>query len=206
MKKKAIISIIGFFWIGTVIPIQAQKIGIKGSLGLNQFNRSTDLVGSSRKNRIGFSAGLTGAIPIGSQFSLHGELLYSQKGQKNVIVIPGQPTICTNLDYIELPVLVQMTSPASEAVRPLIFAGGYAAFLLSAKEVGPDDQSTDIKDRYKKTDFGIVFGAGLQINFSKKIHLILDGRYSSGLQNINSQDAGLQIKNRSLVFSVGILL
>jgi len=205
LKKTMMMTLLCMGLITAVAPLTAQGIGVKGSLGLNRFNLSTEMVGSNVKDRLGFSAGLIGILPINEMFSLRGELVYAQKGQKNELITANEATAVTKMDYIELPILAQAAIPASETVQPMIFAGGYAAYLLSAKMIAPDDKTTDLIDNSRKLDYGLVFGAGVQLAMGES-KLLLDARYNLGLQNINDiKDSTLKIRNRGLVFSAGIL-
>jgi hypothetical protein len=82
---------------------------------------------------------------------------------------------------------------------PFIVAGGEVAYILSSKVNwswdNPQTQQTesgseDIKDYTNKLDYGLVFGAGYELNMSG-MSLVIQGRYHLGLANImKTEEAG----------------
>jgi len=205
MFQKTVLFIITAALLCT-LPIQAQ-VGVKGSLNLSDFHVSEKMVGSEAKKMAGFSGGLVFALPLNELFSFRGELIYSQKGQKYDIVSTEDAYVKTRLGYLELPLLLQINVPASSSVKPLFLAGGYGAYLLSAKMSGLyNEESNDVKDSFKKLDFGLIIGAGLQLDVGESGSILIDVRYNLGLSNINDiQESTTQMKNRGISFSAGFL-
>ena len=82
--------------------------------------------------KIGFAAGVFVALPIGSLFGFHPEILFSQKGFKASGSILGSSyTLTRTLNYIDIPLLL--------AVKPnemfTIVAGPQYSYLISSKDV-----------------------------------------------------------------------
>lgn len=204
MLQKTVFFIISAALLCT-LPAQAQ-IGVKGSFNLSDFHTSQKMVGSEAKKMAGFSGGLVLALPMNELFSLRAELLYSQKGQKYDIV-STDTYVKTRLGYLELPLLLQIHVPASSSVSPMVLAGGYGAYLLSAKMSGVyNEADNDVKDSFKKIDFGLVIGAGLQLNVGVSGSVLMDFRYRLGLSNINDiPESTTKMKNRGFSFSAGFL-
>jgi hypothetical protein len=95
-----------------------------------------------------------------------------------------------------------------------VFAGPTFAFESSCKfeiegggfdtEGDCDDPDIDAQSNRKKTDFGIVGGAGLQFAMGPG-SILVEGRYTKGLSNINDDpdDPDTKIKNHSMALMVG---
>lgn len=83
-------------------------------------------------------------------------------------------------------------------VSPHLLAGPYLGFSLNAEIEG-----TDISDEIVPTDFGLLFGAGLDINLGMTA-LNAQIRYGLGLTNVFKDDAEDNIRNRIFTIAVGI--
>src|SRR5262245_60568948 len=103
-------------------------------------------------------------------FAVEGDVLYAMKGAK----FEAQGTeMHQSISYIEIRVLGRATWPNESKLKPSIFAGPAVGFLLSNEiENGAE---IDLKDASKSTDFGIVFGAGLDYMLTKGT-ILLDAR------------------------------
>lgn len=155
------------------------KIGIKG--GINLSNLYVDNV-KDENVKVGANIGLYAKIPVTKCVSIQPEVLYSQKGaQVNYNNLFGSGKYRYNFDYIEIPVSLVF----SIAKKISILAGGYTAFLASAK-VKDVDANGNIngvkelnKDNFETFDYGLVGGVGFDVE-NTNIGL----RYSYGLKNI----------------------
>ena len=101
------------------------------------------------------------------------------------------------LTYVEVPILAMYRPPTQGTIRPAFFVGPAIGLLLSAK-VGDDD----IKDNLNGTDFGFVFGAGVDFETGAKGNISLDCRYTMGMSNIVKDSGDDSVKNG--VFSFGV--
>lgn len=199
-QKKAILSLLCLSLLAAALPA---SYGFKGGVTVSRFDYPDTVVGTTAKDLLGFCAGLVAVMPAGEQFAFRIELLYSQKGHEAEVVGPFGGEWKTTLDYIELPVLLQLAVPLSESVRPVLFAGGYGAYLVSAKLGAEESEDVDVKDSFKEFDYGAVLGAGLEFRIGEKNKLLLDARYNLGLAKIDAE--GSDVKNRGFAFSAGIL-
>ena len=155
------------------------KIGIKG--GVNLSNLYVDNV-KDENVKVGANVGLYAKIPIAKGLSIQPEILYSMKGaQVNYNNLFGSGKYRYNFDYIEIPVSLVINI----AKNFNVIAGGYTAFLASAK-VKDVDANGNIngvkelnKDNFETFDYGLVGGLGFDIE-NTNIGL----RYSYGLKNI----------------------
>lgn len=168
--------------------------------GLNFASMGGDIGDELDESRLGFMAG--GAVEFGLSpaFSIRPELAYTQKGAK---VSDGDDELRIKSSYVELPVLAKYTIPMQGTVRPHLIAGPAIAFNASCKlevEIGGTEDSTDCEDEgleFKSVDFGMVFGAGVDINaFSLGI------RYDLGLTDAPDDDT-ISGKNKVLSIVAG---
>ncbi len=182
--------------LATTTDAQAQnrvRTGIKGGLSAStlQFN-NVDL--TSRKERIGFHAGLFTQIPVGSAFAIQPELLYVNKGASSGYRFLGQDNRASfNLNYIDLPVLA--TIKLGDAVE--IQAGPYVSYLLNTgvSNTGGTTINTAFNvgtDQFNRLDYGLA--GGLNIYFGQ---VLLGARYTQGLQQIANSTASRAIFNNA---------
>lgn len=178
--------------------ISNAQVRFGGKLGGNFYTLGGDDVeGSDIKSKIGFHFGFLANIPVSGHFSVQPELVYSIQGAKaeNVNGVSGD-RINFNLNYINVPVLLQFTSDGG-------FYGEFGpqvGFLMSAKrdfKIGATSGDIDIKDDLKGIDFSLALGTGYKCNNG----FGAGARYNLGLSNLNDDNSG-DLKNRG--FQVGV--
>lgn len=163
--------------------------------GLNLANWSGDGAkpdeGEDKKMKLGFGAGGFVTYSINEMFALQPEVFYTMKGAK----YEGDGwTMTLKYDYLEIPVLAKVIMPTEGNIAPHLFVGPSLGINLSAKYKWEEDGETDegdIKDLMwpgdvKSTDFGLVFGAGVDIGMPHSA-ITLDGRYTLGLTSISEE-------------------
>ena len=181
------------------------RVGVKG--GLNASSLFYDSQGaSSKKERIGFHAGVFTQIPAGEFFAIQPELLYMTKGASatyNVLSFSGTNTF--KLNYAELPVLATFKLGQSVELQ----AGPYVSYLLNSNINSNGDFGTGTsainRDNFNKVDYGIT--GGLNIYFGKTF---IGARYEQGLQQIAASGAAKTVlgnaKNGVGLLSIGFSL
>lgn len=97
------------------------------------------------------------------------------------------------MPYFQIPVLLKFKIPVESSFSPSLFIGPYAFFRHDATffrvvDHGSEEdfgQKEDIKDIIKGFDYGLVFGAELDVKtcFGK---IIVDMRYNIGLTNMTT--------------------
>lgn len=178
--------------------------GIKLGVPLANFTGSdaTPPTGVDKKMRIGFGGGAFLTYAFSPMFAVQPELLYMMKGTK---WDSAGTSLTYKLDYLQIPVLLKVMPETGGKIKPAIFVGPYVGFLLSASGAlslfGAD---FDLKDRYKSTEFGLSFGAGVNFLMSKGA-ITFDGRYDLGLSKIEKSQLGEQanIKTGTITFLLG---
>jgi hypothetical protein len=147
-------------------------------------------------NRVGFVGGAFVALPMGPRVLLQPEVVYTQKGAQ----YSGEPGRETwQAEYLEIPLLLKLLLGSGPA-RPALFAGPAAGFKIDAKVVGrspggEEDENSAIGDAVRSVDWGLVFGAGVDIAAGDGT-LTLEGRYARGLSPL-AKDPERPVQTRS---------
>ena len=187
----------------------AQSINTGVKVGLN----SATIGGSdaSGQSITSFNAGIFATFDVAGLLALQPELLYTMKGYKASYPVPdvigpipfGSGNLTAKISYLEIPVLLKLNTSSLGIIRPNIFAGPEVAFKLSSKATSGSPSSTQDLQNINSTDFGIIFGAGLNINLPITT-IMVDIRYDIGMRDLNSSANPPDIKNRVLSVNAGI--
>jgi opacity protein-like surface antigen len=148
-------------------------IGVKGGLNYTKV-RGDEVEGVNYLT--GYAFGAFYRYQVAERFAVSPEVLYSVKGAKE-----KDTDNKYELSYVEIPLLLRLIFPTSSVATPAVYAGPYIGFLMSAEYEG-----IDVKDTTAGTDYGVVFGAGADIELGgggKTINI--DVRYSLGLADLN---------------------
>ena len=159
----------------------------------------------------GIAGGGFAVWPLSPLFSLQFEGLFIPKG--NEFTPEDDPDLIgatgrIALNYLEFPVLARLDVARSERRSVHVFAGPSIGFNTRARseleldgELFDNGVSDDISDDVSGLDVGLVFGAGIE--FGR--YVVVDGRYSWGLLNVNdADDDDTVIKNRALTILAGV--
>lgn len=184
----------------SLVNAYTQKIGIKAGLSMT----SAKYIYMERKglvsNKIGIQLGFIGEIPISNNIYINSGILFSQKGTKYNFFDPEEFNLSIN--YLELPLNI---SYKYHVGSKKIFAqvGPYLGYVLSNKFLYSENEESydygSATDEMNRLDFGLNFGAGLEIS---KVQLGIN--YGFGLTNITNHRFET-LKNRILSFSVVFL-
>jgi hypothetical protein len=205
-KHLSVLLIIFFIFIAVTSFAVDFQFGIKGGINLSSFD-GEDSAFSERK--VGFTAGVFGTIFFTDTFAIQPEVLFSLKGEKREY---GVEAVHNNLYYIELPLLLKYYIPEYRfKIGPSLYAGPYLGINLWNRAVAKDEFKAyleaigeDTKAGYEDVnslDFGLSGGFGIDF-----YRTLFDFRLSYGLISTDSSDSNLDLKNRVLMISLGILL
>ena len=169
------------------------SFGVKA--GVNLANLSIDEADDTfePENRTGFVAGVFVTVRGGGIFAFQPEALISSQGAKfSDSVNSGTAKI----DYFQVPLLARI-GPSNVAV----VVGPSIGFRINAKLSGDgiSVDNEDFSDQIKRMDYGLV--AGVTADVGK---LVLDGRYTWGLTNIEEEATAAQTKNRVISLTLGL--
>ena len=220
MKKLLTISIVLLLFGGGMQSF-AQLSPIFGAkAGVNFANMSLDFgnpdYNIDPKMKLGFHFGGTVELAFTDMLSLESGIMFSTKGFKldESITEEGLTysfTAKESLFYMEIPILARATYDlGSLSIHGLLGPSigiGLIGKVETESSYGGQTNSENEKinwgssdeDDFKRFDFGLLFGAGVDIN---KIQIDLS--YTLGLSNISAYtDGGISAKNRVLSLSVG---
>ncbi len=181
-------------------------LGVKGGLSLASY-KWTGESASDVLTRPVF--GVFFAFNLNKTFAIQPEVYYLTNGGIYNYDFEGTPYKYVDLDkYIHVPVLAKLRFMPDKKLSPIVFAGPAIDFLMSAHYIyyadGVLEWDKDVKAFLKNTNFGVVFGGGLEYKMDK-LMLILDIRYDLGLTNIDrGNDPTDALKLRAFMFMVGV--
>lgn len=211
MKKLITMAVVGAMAGLLVLPPVASaaqpKFGLK--VGVNSANLNGGDVAmfedefGPMKSKIAFCGGGFVVFALSKGMAIQVEALYTQKGSKFDIDIDGEIiNLYWNTDYIEIPVLFKYTFETKGSVKPVLFAGPSVAFKMTAKLKATYQGDTEEDDipGFNSTDFGLVFGGGLDIGPKFRVDL----RYTMGLTKLLEMDGETaDLKNGVFTLAVG---
>src|SRR5262249_51905295 len=130
--KKIILTVVTVATLAVVSQAQV-RVGIKagGSVDNQKLDVSAGSIYSG-KNVKGYHAGLVAELPLGGNFYLQPQLLYSRKGAMHVSAV-GKEDTRVKLNYVELPVNVLYKFDVGFG-QVFAGAGGVFSYAVSGKE------------------------------------------------------------------------
>ncbi|MBR9988281.1 MAG: PorT family protein [Gemmatimonadetes bacterium] len=185
----------------------AQTIGFKlGASMSNVSSAETTFFGDTHR-KTGFVGG--GFIRFGfGRIGIQPEILSVTKGfEMESVYYEENPSV--SIEYIAVPVLLHLPLTYGASFAPYIIAGPEFAFDIGCEMSFPDEDY-DCDDEALPEDFfsrrsidiGLSAGGGLAFAMGPGA-LLLEGRYTWGMTNIDdTPDAG-EMKNRSAYFTAG---
>ena len=164
----------------------AQKfnLGVEAGANFSNFIGSAAPTGSLNASKLGLVGGGFLSLNFGNSFAIRPEVLYEQKGNQ----ITGTST-STELDYIEIPVLLKL-SLGTPVFNPGIILGPSFAWNLVAKDASGANISN-----ISTSDIGLVMG--IQVDIDK---FLISGRYELGFDNVAQN---VNVQNGVLTFLAG---
>src|SRR5262249_3570135 len=137
------------------------------------------------------------------------EFHYVQRGAKwdlaQVSGGSGHVVHTLKLDYVEIPLLLRVTSQSSASIRPFGVLGPVFGIRASSKAdlsgSGISD-SGDISDVMKGAYWGGLFGGGLRVRTSERSALLFQARYQLGFSNLFNSPT-VSMKPQDFAFLAG---
>ena len=203
MKKKYVVLWMSIALLLLSSPVYSQiKLGFQ--LGANSANANVDWEIEGKTN---FFGGILAEFKINDMFYIQPEINFLSKGvtynvRQNWDPPPYSYIIEDNWNYYEVTTNVLAKFDVG-SFTPLLFAGPSLSFLSQAKSIYDGDEY-DMSDLFKKFDFSINFGGGIELSLSKSIDIFLMARYSLGLINILKYDAESEYNTRGLAVATGL--
>lgn len=179
---------------------EAQTIGFK--LGASLSNLQIDGTTGETDYTTGFAGG--GFIRFGfGRLGIQPEILSVTKGAELDGGEGGEDS-SLKIEYIEIPVLIHLPLTYGSSFAPYVFGGPAFAFEIGCdfEDVDCDDESQADPVVLKSTDIGLTAGGGLAFAMGPGA-LLLEGRYTWGMTDIDDTEDAVEIKNRSALILAG---
>jgi len=198
MRKLVVVTAATLAFVFAAAPqavAQQNMVGVKG--GFVSAKLTGDL-GDDLAARSALGVGGFLQVMVAPNISIQPEALYIMKGASEDA---GDGKVKVN--YVQVPILIQYHIPAV-AVSPRLFAGPSISFEAGCdiEEGGESDSCENQGINTKSADFGVVFGAGVDIPAGGFV-VTLDGRYDLGVTNVADEE-GVDVKNKSWEFYAGL--
>ena len=133
---------------------------------------------------------------INKKFAIQPEIYYSMQGAK-LEDSYGKTTY--KYDYIQVPVLAKVNISMDGSLRPSIFLGPALGVNIRAKHKYENVvEFEDDIENVRTTDFGLVFGAGVNIGSAT-----IDARYNLGLTTTDNSEDESDVKNSVISIMLG---
>lgn len=206
--QKVVIAVSILLLVCFVIPAMGQtQLGVLAGLNLANINVGDKEEGVEYSMRTVFGFGGVASFGLSEMMMLQLEPAYMQKGTK--VKFDGQEAGDYKLAYIDIPVLLKIVFGQSN-VKPYALVGGNIGFLMSAKAAPTQGEEVDIKEDLESLDYGLNFGAGVNIPMGTN-QFFIEAQYALGLADITKPEEILgetfdsSDKNTGIHIKVGIL-
>jgi hypothetical protein len=164
----------------------------------------------------GFGGGVGAELMLNEDWGWEFGLWYVQKGTQGqwstsatgegYLPMPNDTFDGTvTLDYVEVPILVNVYFPVSQTSQIRGYVGPAFAFMTSAKADGDYNGSSkefDLSGDLDDADITVMIGAGGQFKVGERYNLLLDVRWDIGTTNIAKGDVA-ELRTSAFIVSVG---
>lgn len=169
------------------------SFGVKAGLNLANLSITEADDTFDPDNRTGLVAGIFVTIPGGGIFAFQPEALISMQGAK---FTDGSDSGTAKIDYFQVPLLARIGPSKAAIVVGPSFGYRFRA-KLSVAGLSPDDE--DFSEQIERMDVGVVAGVTADVG-----RLVLDGRYTWGLTNIEKEATAEKTRNRVISLTLGL--
>jgi Outer membrane protein beta-barrel domain len=192
--KKVVMFCVALVLFSTAVFSQQLRFGIDPGMAISRGSYKPS-AGLDRRVFGGFDGGVLFEIGVTPKFIIQPEVNYSIIG---VELNNGEKEATIKLRYATVPLLAK----ASVSQKFNLYAGLQLGFLTWAKRDSSfTNEMIDIKQDFKKGDFGLVFGGEYKFNR----HIFLGARYNLGLNQISENPDNFEMKNRYWSFRLGYI-
>jgi len=220
---KTFLLILIVFLIPFIIPLSAQP-GIKAGMSISALQSSTEdfqpflgyevswLQDGISNPKFELQLGIFYTIKFSDAFKLQPELHFSQRGYQFDQTPFYNTNYSLNINYLQLPVLLEYFLLLDWSFNPVITAGPFFALKLSSDKIIriADKEITGGVSGVNDIDYGLVFGIGAEFP-AWDGQIILDVRMNWGFANVMTQpdnflsvsdDPGT-VKTRAVILMTG---
>lgn len=168
------------------------SFGVKAGVNLADLSISDANDTFKPENRTGLVAGVFVTVRGGGIFAFQPEVLVSMQGAK---FSDSGDSGTAKIDYLQVPLLARIGPP-----QVGIVVGPSLGYRIRAKLSGVGlTTDEDFSDQVKRADLGLVTGVTADVG-----RLVLDGRYTWGLTNIEKEATADKTRNRVISLTLGL--
>ena len=177
------------------------------TVGATASDVTGDYVTVSGDTKWGFYGGLFGETQVGDVLALSLGVNYTQKGGRGLTGtgLLEAESFDLNLNYIELPFLVELMLPLGSTWDLMAYGGIAAAFNVTcnASLGGSSNQSCgDTALGGGTTEWGLPVGGGLSYTLGNGEIVVFEARYTWGL---NDAVSNVNVRNRTWQFLIRLV-
>ena len=193
----------------------SQTFGLKGGINLANMLEKDDLdtYSDEYKMNIGFHIGAFLEYPLTTMLYFEPGLFYNTKGfQMDVVEMDVEVNTKAVLHYLDVPLTLKAMTEIDNGVELYGLIGPYLGVGLSGKIKGEASEGgydisvdediewgSDEDDHLKRLDYGLTFGAGVEIS-----DFLIGVSYDLGLANLSVYtENGTTSSHRVIKFSIG---
>lgn len=189
----------GLFALG-VVPVTAQTqttLSFRAGPSIATLG-GDDITDADSRTGLNVGAGLT--FGISENLGVLVGAAYAQKGA-TATVDGAENTF--KIDYLEIPVLLELGVPTSGSISPRFFLGPAIGAEIGCEVEGTEGGVTvsgdcaDFGAPIKSVDIGAMGGAGLSMSTGGAMSITLDVFYNLGLSTIDDSADADDVKNRA---------
>jgi hypothetical protein len=192
MKKLILLSVALMIGSAAFSQIPGFSIGPKIGTTFSKYTTDKDQIKEEMKSSFFFGA----FVRLGNKIYVQPELLVMSKNGllKNENTQESQVTL--KIHTIDVPLLLGVKVLDLKVANVRVMAGPVASFVIDKNITSENWDETITKDDFKNMNWGLQFGAGVDVLF-----LTLDVRYEIGLNDISKLE-NFSLKNN--MFTVGL--
>ena len=191
--------------------VAGQTLGFRGGVSLATFG-GDDAGNAGSRTALSFGGFFN--VPVSNVLSVQVGAGLARKGVEETELGPElQLKLELKLDYLEIPILLTFSPPATGNVGFNFFIGPALGFKTSCTVIASnalrlivtsDCGAPSLDPPLKNVDLGAMVGAGLDIGLTANVSLVLDGFYNLGLTNIDDSGVDNDTKNRAFSILAGL--
>lgn len=212
-----LIFVLIFILFNNVLNAQNHLVGVQ--FGVNNTNVTDKNFFEDKISKNGFSGGITQEYNFKNNFSLRADLLYSQKGFGNYLILgdvldpvfggngtgdPGGITIIYfQYDYITIPIC--LSYKVGNKYYLFTTVGLAPSYLVSAKTYFEDSDNVLYNNNLNKLELSAQIGLGAGLKLYKNYHLHASVLKFQSLNSVNNRNYFMsgEITNYGYNFSLG---
>jgi hypothetical protein len=177
------------------------------TLGATASDLTGDLIAVQGDPKWGFYGGAFGEAVIGDVLALSLGVNYAQKGGRGLVGtgLLDSEKLELDLNYVELPLLVELTLPLGATWGLMAYSGVAVAFNVGCKALLGGGEKEACKDTAlggAKTELGLPVGGGLRYTLPNGESVVFEARYTWGQ---NDAVANASVRNGTWYFLIRLV-